>query len=506
VNNVKPSIAFDTAPDSADEGETKTYTYSYSDPAGVNDTITVTETCGANGTKTDTVAANSFDCTFPDGPNSSTVKVTANDEDPGAATEATQLVTINNVDPTVTLDATNTYEFGESTTAERTFTYTATDPGADTLTPTADCGTGGDLVGGSLDADSFKCIFDDGPATPTISITVDDGDGGTDSDTHGVTVNNVKPSVSFDSAPAIANEGQTKTYTYSYSDPAGANDTITVTESCGLNGTRTDTAAANSFDCTFPDGPASSTVKVTANDEDPGAATEATQVVTIANVDPSIVGFIITGDDGVACTSNDVTVSFTVDDPASETADPITGTIDWGDGDTTPITGRSVLETHTYSAGTYSLTVLIDDGDGGTDSAGGTGNVSLLYTTSGFLQPINISGQRSGFKIGSTIPVKARITDCNGNTVTTLAPEVKLTKVDPSPDVPVNELISSSAADTGTTMRLADGFYIYNLSTKRSQFCPSSACSNGDLTQGTYRLRATDPTIATVEAFFDLRK
>jgi hypothetical protein len=71
----------------------------------------------------------------------------------------------------------------------------------------------------------------------------------------------------------------------------------------------------------------------------------------------------------------------------------------------------------------------------------------------------------------------------------------------------VNELISSSAADSGT-MRFAggDGHYIYNLSTKKSQFCPSSACQNGDLTQGTFRLRVTDPGIQAVEALIDLRK
>ena len=43
----------------------------------------------------------------------------------------------------------------------------------------------------------------------------------------------------------------------------------TVVESCGANGDLTDTAAANSFDCTFPDGPATSTVSVTADDHDP---------------------------------------------------------------------------------------------------------------------------------------------------------------------------------------------------------------------------------------------
>ena len=41
-----------------------------------------------------------------------------------------------------------------------------------------------------------------------------------------------------------------KTYTYTVSGAP-----TTVVESCGANGTKTDTAAAQSFDCTFPDGP-----------------------------------------------------------------------------------------------------------------------------------------------------------------------------------------------------------------------------------------------------------
>ena len=69
--------------------------------------------------------------------------------------------------------------------------------------------------------------------------------------------------------PSSANEGETKTYTYRVSDPGRTR--ATVTESCGLNGTSSHEppAADNSFQCTFPDGPECSTVKVTADDGDP---------------------------------------------------------------------------------------------------------------------------------------------------------------------------------------------------------------------------------------------
>jgi hypothetical protein len=172
------------------------------------------------------------------------------------------------------------------------------------------------------------------------------------------------------------------------------------------------------------------------------------------------------------------------------------------------------LRTHSYAPGSYGLEVSVNDGDGGTDAEGATGggpdNVNLFYATSGILQPINTTGTRSGFKIGSTIPVKIRIINCNGTLVSTLNPMVSLTKVDGTVDVPVNEVVSSSAADSGIYMRWSEDGpnYIYNLSTKRSQFCPAlgPACNAGNLTQGTYRVTVSDPTITPVSALLDLRK
>ncbi len=201
----------------------------------------------------------------------------------------------------------------------------------------------------------------------------------------------------------------------------------------------------------------------------------------------------------MACASNVVTVSFAVDDPADQTHDPITGTINWGDGGSTSISGRTVTVTHTYSAGSYALIATVNDGDGGGDSAGGTSNVSFLYSASGFGQPINMNGS-SNFKIGSTIPVKLQIFDCNGDQVTTLSPTVHLRKIG-SADGSVNEVISSSAADSGNTMRHIGDAYMFNLSTKRSQFNAGQ-----DLTQGRYELRVKHPLIADAVVQFDLRK
>jgi hypothetical protein len=158
-----------------------------------------------------------------------------------------------------------------------------------------------------------------------------------------------------------------------------------------------------------------------------------------------------------------------------------------------------VSVSHTYAPGVYSLTVSMHDGDGGTAGAGAPANVSLLYSTGGIQQPIDASGT-SSFKISSTIPTKVQVKDCTGAGVLNLSLEVRLTKMLPTTS-PVNEVVSSSAADSGNLMRSqADGQYMFNLSTKRSQFN-----AGNDLTAGRYRLQIVGASIPTVTVEFNLR-
>ena len=120
---------------------------------------------------------------------------------------------------------------------------------------------------------------------------------------------------------------------------------------------------------------------------------------------------------------------------------------------------------HTYAAaGIYTATASVTDDDGGTGNA--TAVVSVKYTTSGFLQPINPDGT-SVFKYNSTIPVKVSFTNCDGSAPANLAPTIKLTMVSgATPGVPINEPLSTSAADTTGVMRFSSNQYIYNLATK----------------------------------------
>lgn len=235
-------------------------------------------------------------------------------------------------------------------------------------------------------------------------------------------------------------------------------------------------------------------------DDGVNAPVSDTAVLTVGNVDPVVgaVSLTRTGSCGV-----DLSAAFS-DAGSNDTHD---SSIDWGDSsgtddtdpDTTPVTGS-----HTYaSAGAHTISVTVNDDDGGTDS--NTASFTAYNTPSNILQPINTTGQRSSFKLGSTIPVKITVTGCDGLAVGGLSDiAVRLYRLDSTPDVANNEPTSTASPTSGTTMRWdATGLqYIYNLSTKNSQLNGGAA-----LSQGTYKVELVHSTFASpVSAIFDLRR
>jgi Bacterial Ig domain/PKD domain/Putative pectate lyase-like adhesive domain len=308
------------------------------------------------------------------------------------------------------------------------------------------------------------------------------------------------PPVVHAAAPdANGTEGDTLSTSGSFTDPDGDPLTITANNAAGTitdngDGTWTGSLATN-------DDLAPATVTVTATDPDGATATDSFEASAV-NADPVVAAPTVSPTSACA-----VSVSATFSDAG--TGDTHTGLIGWGDSSSGAATisensGAGVATgAHTYaSAGTYTVSVTVTDDDGGSGS--NSGSFTTPNTPSGILPPINADGT-SNFKLGGTIPVKITVKDCDGNMVSTLRPTVSLTKTGPSSGE-VNEPVSSSAGDSGNTMRWdpTASQYVFNLSTKRSQF-------NGgqDLTAGSYRLRVADPSFSMpgyVEAFFDLRE
>ncbi|MEK6275737.1 MAG: hypothetical protein AABM30_10405, partial [Actinomycetota bacterium] len=168
IANTTPTVTLSGGNNlSPNEGSTYIYNYSISDADG--DTIaSVATSCGI-GTKTNplnTNTAGSFDCTFADGPASTTVSAQATDTGfgAGAGNLAMQSISVQNVDPTVVLSG--PANVNESQTLH-TYSFDTSDPGTDSFTHgTPSCGASGVLVGpvtfsAATGDGSFDCRFAD---------------------------------------------------------------------------------------------------------------------------------------------------------------------------------------------------------------------------------------------------------------------------------------------------------------------------------------------------------
>jgi hypothetical protein len=115
-------------------------------------------------------------------------------------------------------------------------------------------------------------------------------------------------------------------------------------------------------------------VTVTATDDDGGSGGDSS-TVEVANVAPTVtIDSIQTGVNG----GENATLNASFSDPGSD--DTHTATIDWGDGTTESVGVDQSTDTlsaiHTYAdGGSYTVTVTVEDDDGGTGSAEETVNV-----------------------------------------------------------------------------------------------------------------------------------
>jgi hypothetical protein len=295
VANVAPTVTL-TGPTTANEGDTQSYSYSWTDP-GTLDTFTNSVGCGTHGTASNqvfdtTAKTGSFDCIWSDdsGGGTATVFVTVTDDDTGAGT-GTKFVKVSNVNPIVTAAANQSANEGLSTS----FTIGSfSDVAADN--PWAVDVDWGDGTGhttltaasaGSLGSTSHTYADNTVPPSTgyTVTVKVTDKDGGIGSATFKITVGNLAPTTNtpvftFNPFTGVASAS------IKYSDP-GWLDTHTATFAWG-DGSST-TASPDSQEHLQPDATGSFTAghtytaigcvaaapTVTLTDDDGGSVTYA---------------------------------------------------------------------------------------------------------------------------------------------------------------------------------------------------------------------------------------
>jgi PKD repeat protein len=339
IANVAPSIDSMTVPD-GDEGQGLLLTASASDPGA--DTLTWAWDFGDG---SPLGAGDTLTHAFPDD-GVYTVTLTVTDDDGGSVSQ-TGTATIGNLPPSITaLTGPSTGIEGELLTFEVTWT----DPGTDTFTHVWDFGDGSPLVtGGAVESHVFE---DDG--TYGVTVTVADDDGGMDSATTVVAIANVDPTITAIDVPDGA-EGDLLTLSGVATDPSV--DVLTYTWDFGDG---EPVATGDTVTHAWADD-GSWTVTLTVTDDDGGSATT-TGTALISNVAPSLTSMTgpATGDEG-----SDLSFAATADDPGLADLPDLSFTWDFGDGTPTE-TGETI--DHAFSdEGTYTVTVVVDDADGGTD-------------------------------------------------------------------------------------------------------------------------------------------
>ena len=207
VNNVAPIVT--ATGDTIDEDGTATVSGTISDP-GTEDTFTVTIDWGEGAPEVFSypVGATGYSETHqylddnPTGTASGVYSVSVTVEDGGGGVgNASTGVTVNNVAPIVTATGDTIDEDGTATVSG-----TISDPGTeDTFTVTIDWGEGAPEVfsypvGATGYSETHQYLDDNPTGTASdvysVSVTVEDDDGGVGNASTGVTVNNVVPIVS----------------------------------------------------------------------------------------------------------------------------------------------------------------------------------------------------------------------------------------------------------------------------------------------------------------------
>ncbi len=165
-----------------------------------------------------------------------------------------------------------------------TNTGTVTDANHDTVTLTASVGSVIILNDGTW---FWSFQTSDGPTqSQTVTITGDDGHGGTASTSFSLVVNNVAPQIFHVGNNGPVSAGSPATISVVAFDVAGANDPLSYSFDCDNNGTfEIGPQAGSSAACTFATA-GSKTVNVRVTDGDGGTATSST-VVTVLSQPPN---------------------------------------------------------------------------------------------------------------------------------------------------------------------------------------------------------------------------
>ena len=209
--------------------------------------------------------------------------------------------------------------------------------------------------------------INDGPAVfNNVKVRANDGvSPAADSAAASLTVNNTAPTINSVSGLFVAFEGSPFNTTVQFSDPAGANDTYTLTINWGDGNTSVipNVVSGQTHSHTYADGDISYTQSIYVTDSDNAASTTFSRIVNVVNIAPNITSVDVPA---TVAEGSQVTVTANFTDPGGAN-DIYTMTINWGDGNTEVFNNVSFTQTytHTYADGPATRTLDFQVNDEG---------------------------------------------------------------------------------------------------------------------------------------------
>jgi hypothetical protein len=339
----------------------------------------------------------------------------------GGFSQATITVIVENTPPTLSNVAIDPLSIDENDTA--TLTGDMSDQGQTGFTLEVDWGDGTPLetftyIAGTTSFTETHQYLDDNPTGTTsdlntIEVTLKDDDGGSDTVTTTITVNNLDPGLSNVAiAPSPADEGATTTLSGDIADTGTQDDfTLEVLWGDGSSDTYLYSPGTTSFNEThaYPDND-TYTATLTLTDDDMGSVVDSVSV-SITNVAPTLSGVSATTVDENSAT----TLSGSINDPGS--GDSFTLEVGWGDGMTDTFAYNagtpSFNETHQYldddptltPSDVYTVTLTLTDDDGGSD------NTTTNLTVNNIAPTVNAGPDQTVSKGSPTVSFNGSFTD-----------------------------------------------------------------------------------------------